>query len=126
MDERLARGIRLFNEGEFFHCHEVLEDAWRLERGRRRLFLQALIHAAVGFYHDQRGNPVGAAGQLRKASEKLAAYLPSCDGVDTAQLYRSVIAATEALQAGRQLSKYPRIHACLDTVPTQQHSLAEE
>jgi hypothetical protein len=25
----LDEGIRLFNAGEFFDCHEVLEDAWR-------------------------------------------------------------------------------------------------
>ena len=46
---------------------------------RRRLFLQAMIHLAVGFYHCERGNPVGAARQLRKGLGKLAAYLPSCE-----------------------------------------------
>jgi hypothetical protein len=48
MDEQLSQGIGLFNDGEFFRCHEVLEEAWRLERRPRRLFLQALIHLAVG------------------------------------------------------------------------------
>jgi len=56
MDEQLSQGIGLFNDGEFFRCHEVLEEAWRLERRPRRLFLQALIHLAVGFYHAKRGN----------------------------------------------------------------------
>ena len=34
MDEQLSQGIGLFNDGAFFRCHEVLEEAWRLELGR--------------------------------------------------------------------------------------------
>ena len=53
-DELLRKGIRLFNNCEFFQCHEVLEEAWMPERGPRRLFLEALIHRAVGLYHSPR------------------------------------------------------------------------
>jgi len=70
------RGIELFNAGEFYECHEVLEDAWRPSGGAERYFLQALIHFAVGFYHHRQGNPVGAELQLRKGLRKLAGYLP--------------------------------------------------
>jgi len=55
-----------FNNCDFFQCHEVLEEAWTKEVGPRRLFLQALIHLAVGFYHCERGNPAGANSQLKK------------------------------------------------------------
>jgi predicted metal-dependent hydrolase len=110
MDELLQRGIRLFNDEEFFQCHEVLEEAWMPERGRRRLFLQALIHLAVGFYHCQRANPVGAGHQLRKGLKKLAAWLPSCEGIDTARLHRDALAALERIEAGAPLSAYPQIH----------------
>jgi|SRR5208283_3537539 predicted metal-dependent hydrolase len=115
MDEQLLQGIGLFNDGEFFRCHEVLEEAWSSEHGPRRLFLQALIHVAVGFYHSQRGNTAGAVRQLRKGIEKLAAYAPSCKGMDTAQLHRDALVATEAIEAGIRLSAYPRIHASSDT-----------
>jgi hypothetical protein len=54
MDKQLQTGVRLFNTREFFECHEVLEAVWTLERGPSRLFLQSLIHIAVGFYHCQR------------------------------------------------------------------------
>ena len=60
MDKQLQTGVRLFNTLEFFECHEVLEAIWALELGPSRLFLQSLIHIAVGFYHCQRGNPAGA------------------------------------------------------------------
>ena len=67
MDPLLERGIALFNHGEYFECHEVLEAAWTPERGPRRFFLQSLIHMAVGFYHSERGNPKGARGNYAKA-----------------------------------------------------------
>ena len=87
MNERVERGIRLFNNREFFECHEVLEEEWTPERGARRLFLQSLIHMAVGLYHAERGNPTGAIRQLRKGLRKLAGYLPSCEGIDTLRLH---------------------------------------
>jgi predicted metal-dependent hydrolase len=111
MNEQLVRGIGLFNDGEFYRCHEVLEEAWKSEDGPHRQFLQALIHVAVGFYHSQRGNTAGAVGQLRKGMEKLAGYLPSCEGLDTARLYRDALATAEAIEARIRLSEYPRIHA---------------
>jgi predicted metal-dependent hydrolase len=110
MDIRLQHGIELFNRREFFECHEVLEEIWTPERGPRRLFLQALIHFAVGFYHDSRGNAVGASRQLRKGLRKLAAYLPACEEIDTARLHRDGLAAAERTEAGLAAGEYPQIH----------------
>jgi predicted metal-dependent hydrolase len=110
MDELLQKGITLFNNCEFFQCHEVLEEAWTKEVGPRRLFLQALIHLAVGFYHCERANPAGASRQLKKGIHKLALYLPSCEGIDTARLHREALAALERIEAGVTDSIYPQIH----------------
>ena len=106
----VERGIALFNRGEYFACHEVLEEAWTPERGPRRLFLQSLIHVAVGFYHHQRGNPAGAARQLRKGLRKLDAYVPVCESVDTARLQREVLLVLGRIEAGEEVAGYPRIH----------------
>ena len=109
---RVAEGIRLFNAGEFFVCHEVLEEEWTPERGARRLFLQSLIHVAVGFYHHGRGNNLGAERQLRKALRKLAGYLPEREGIDTARLYKEAGSVLRAIERGKRVDGYPRIHAC--------------
>ncbi len=109
MDPILKHGIDLFNREEFFECHEVLEAIWTPERGPRRLFLQSLIHFAVAFYHDQQKNPVGAGRQLRKGLRKLTAYLPECEGVDTAKLHRAGLAAVERAEAGLAVGEYPRM-----------------
>jgi predicted metal-dependent hydrolase len=102
--------VRLFNNGEFFACHEALEEAWMHERGPHRVFLQALIHLAVGLYHLQRGKTIGATRQLRKGLDKLSPYLPVCDGIDTALLHRDASQALERIQVGETLSAYPHIH----------------
>jgi hypothetical protein len=109
MDPRLRHGIDLFNRREFFECHEALEEIWTPERGPRRLFLQALIHFAVAYYHDQRGNPVGATRQLRKGLRKLAPYLPSCEEIDTGRLYRDGLASVKRTERGESLDDYPEM-----------------
>src|SRR5579862_1854804 len=110
MDDQLSQAIGLFNKGEFFRCHEVLEEAWTPERGPRRLFLQSLIHVAVGFYHHERGNPAGAVRQLRKGLRKLAEYLPVQETVDTARLYREAGAVLGRIEAGGSVAAYPAMH----------------
>jgi predicted metal-dependent hydrolase len=102
--------VELFNRRQFFECHEVLEEIWTPERGPRRLFLQSLIHFAVAFYHDQRGNPVGATRQLRKGLRKLEAYLPTCEGIDTARLHREGLAALAVTETGAKLKEFPEMH----------------
>ena len=102
------RGIELYRAREFFTCHEVLEELWTPMRGPHRLYLQALIHFAVAFYHQQRRNPLGAERQLRKALRKLERYLPAYEGMDTATLYRDGQACMRRIQAG-EMPEPPRM-----------------
>jgi predicted metal-dependent hydrolase len=107
--EAFLRGIHLFNRGEFFECHEVLEDIWRPSERHRRFFLQGIIHVAVGLYHWERGNPDGAARQLSKALKKLAGYLPRAEGVDTGRLYRDALDCLERVRRGEPPTRLPLI-----------------
>jgi predicted metal-dependent hydrolase len=105
----MARGIDLFNRRRFFECHEALEEIWMPARGPERLFLQALIHFAVGFYHHQRSNREGAARQLRKGLRKIAPYLPEFEGVSTAKLRRQVMRRLKTIERGGRVRRYPEI-----------------
>jgi predicted metal-dependent hydrolase len=69
--EFFERGIDLFNEGQFFECHEVWEEVWKRSDGDVKLFYQGLIQAAVAILHAQRGNLEGARSLYEKASAKL-------------------------------------------------------
>lgn len=105
----LTQGVRLFNEGRFFEAHEVWEELWTPARGPERLFLQSIIHLAVGFYHAQQRNREGAVRQLRKGLKKLAGYLPEAYGLDTLALYREAIGCLERVGRGDCLADFPVI-----------------
>ena len=109
-DPRVLHGIHLFNTRQFFVCHEVLEEVWTPERDPRRLFLQSLIHLAVALYHWEHSNPAGATRQFHKALRKLTAYLPECEGIDTARLHADSLRALESIESGAQSIPYPTIH----------------
>jgi predicted metal-dependent hydrolase len=86
-----SEGIKKFNCGDFFECHDILEDVWFEIRGHSRRFYQGLIHLAVGFYHIQeRNNPKGALSQLNKGIVKLKEYVPEYQGVELKQLLKKI------------------------------------
>jgi len=91
MEPELRRGIELFNHRDFYESHEALEAVWMKATGARRWFLQSLIHMAVAFYHHETGNRIGESLQFEKGLKKLAGYLPCQEGIDTGDLYVSVI-----------------------------------
>jgi predicted metal-dependent hydrolase len=82
------RGIEEFNRGEFFECHEYLEDAWREEPGRIRYLYQGILQVGVGFYHQQNGNWKGATSLLRSGIARLEEFEPETSGIDVASLMR--------------------------------------
>jgi hypothetical protein len=92
-EPRLARGLELIRDGEFFAAHEVLEDAWRAAEDSERDFYQGLVHVAVAWYQAGRGNRVGCERQLEKAARRLGPYAPAHRGLDVAALLSSVEAA---------------------------------
>ena len=46
----LARGVELYQAGEFWEAHEAWEEAWQEESGQPRLFLQGLIQLAAALH----------------------------------------------------------------------------
>ncbi|MDI3339633.1 MAG: DUF309 domain-containing protein [Sphaerobacter sp.] len=95
----LLAGIALFNAGEFFECHEVLEALWRAESDPVRALYQGILQIGVAFHHLGRGNWRGATSLLRAGIEKVSRFRPSCMGVDTAALVRQSQRCQERLQA---------------------------
>jgi predicted metal-dependent hydrolase len=84
----VIKGIEEFNRGEFFECHESLEEAWMQESGRVRYLYQGILQVGVGFYHLQNGNWRGATGLLRNGTTRLKEFEPETLGVDVAKLVR--------------------------------------
>jgi predicted metal-dependent hydrolase len=84
MGKRLfLEGMQEFCSGGYFEAHDLWEEFWQELRGPDRVFVQALIHLAVGTYHFENGNMNGARSQLSKAAMKLSKYPGGHWGVTT-------------------------------------------
>lgn len=80
--EAYLEGIRLFNEEDFFECHDVLEELWAEVVGDERAFLQGMIQASVALFHFGNEN-LGGARKLYDTSRKLLEpYAPHFMGLD--------------------------------------------
>ncbi len=96
----LVAGIDQFNRGEFWECHETLEEIWRREPDPIRYLYQGILQIGVGFYHLRRANRRGAVNKLRGGLALLAPSAPVCLGVDVARLRAeaaAVLARVEVL-----------------------------
>jgi predicted metal-dependent hydrolase len=95
-DPALARGVELFNEGEFWEAHEAWEGAWmphRKEPGSD--FFKGLVQVAAGWFHYGRHNRAGALIKWRTGADYLRQYLPARHGIEVA----SVVAHTDQARA---------------------------
>ena len=80
----LRLAVTQFNQGQYWQCHETLEEIWMSEEYPLRLFYHGLIKAAVGLLHLQRHNRVGASTKLKDAERTLAPFIPDMMGIDIA------------------------------------------
>jgi uncharacterized protein len=82
----LRVGVHMFNAGEYFEQHEVLEELWRAEAGPIRELYQGILQVGVGCYHLQRGNYHGAITLVDRGLARLARVAPDAGGIDVAGL----------------------------------------
>ncbi len=99
----ILRGIEEFNRGEFYECHEYLEEAWMQEPRRVRFLYQGILQVGVGFYHLKNGNWRGATGLIRNGTIRLKEFEPESLGIDVASLVRESEACLRDLETlGRE------------------------
>lgn len=108
----LGEAIRLFNEHEYFACHDVLEEMWGDTLGDDRDFLQGLLHAAVSLFHLSEGNPSGAHKMHGSSLRYLARYPDWYRGIDLAQLRSDLTGLFERARRGGTLNmaEYPTLN----------------
>lgn len=93
-------GIRLFNEREFFECHDVLEELWTDFIGPERNFYKGLIQAAVALYHFSEGNLHGARKLFRSSSKYLEPYQPRTLQLDVTRFLEAYRVCFHAFENG--------------------------
>lgn len=82
--------ISLFNRRYYWETHEVLEDLWMDEVGRRRSFYQGIIQAAAALYHVLGANPKGVIKLAQDALPKIGASRDNPWKIDTGPLISSL------------------------------------
>lgn len=82
--EELHRAVEEFNRGDWFECHETLEELWVGEKGELRDFYQGLLQIAAALHHWRDGNYKGAVLLLERGRECLGRVSKQCQGVDLA------------------------------------------
>ena len=109
MPDAYRHGLQLFNQGEFFETHEVLEDVWRAAPAEDRRFLQGLIQVAVALHHHSTGNLVGCRSVLARAWRNLSLYPTEYAGLDLAALLANLEQWRHALETGQSLPAPPHL-----------------
>lgn len=87
-----------FNEGDYYTCHDLLEEMWMTEKSN--LFFKGLLQMSVAIYHYEYGNVKGARLMMKAAHDYLQAYRPKYWGLDLEKVY-------------------PFIEHCLTIIPQQ-------
>ncbi len=117
VDPRYVRGIELFNEQEFFACHDELEEVWTETLGSDREFYQGLIHTAVSLFHFEGGNLGGARKMYESSRRYLEPYGADHLGVNLARLQSEMDHCFRELRGAH--SGYPTgVELSVEDIPT--------
>ena len=82
----LREGIEQFNRGQYFECHETLEDLWKAEPGPVRKLYQGILQIGVALHHVRAGHYRAAVTLLERGSGYLQPFAPVHMQVNVAHL----------------------------------------
>ncbi|NJD90186.1 MAG: DUF309 domain-containing protein [Geobacter sp.] len=82
----ILKALGEFNRGDWFDCHETLEDLWVGSEDEPRWFYQGLLQVAVALHHWRNGNYGGAISLLGGGIGYLQRVRPVCQRIEIARL----------------------------------------
>lgn len=106
-DPRLQAAVRLFNAGDWYACHDGLEELWHETQGAMRPVLQGLLQIAVAELHQERGNRRGATVLMGEGLGRLQGCGAVALGFSLEPLRQMAGERLRALQAGDPLADLP-------------------
>lgn len=99
LEEAYIEYIELFNERDFYDCHEVLEELWLDYEGPARKYYQGLIHLASAYLLLLRGKMPGCRARFLSTLKYFADYPDTYMGLHLAPLRENVTLWLERLDA---------------------------
>jgi hypothetical protein len=91
-------GVELFNSGQFYACHDILEALWIEASEPEKTFYQGVLQIAVALYHLGNSNIRGAMILLGEGSNRLRRYPSIYSGIDVDELLDQSVTLLTALQ----------------------------
>jgi len=82
----ILQALGEFNRGDWFECHETLEDLWIGSEDEPRWFYQGMLQIAVALLHWRNGNFGGAVSLLTSGVDYLQRVSPVCQRIEVAAL----------------------------------------
>ncbi|CAG9621032.1 DUF309 domain-containing protein [Sutcliffiella rhizosphaerae] len=74
-----------FNEGDYYTCHDLLEEIWMTDK--ENYFLKGLLQMTVAIYHYEYGNVKGARMMMEAGSRYIQKYRPMYWGIDLEKVH---------------------------------------
>jgi hypothetical protein len=103
LSELAREGIALFNAGEYFESHEVLEDAWNADESAAKELYRAILQIAVAYLQIERRNYRGAVKMFLRVRQWIDPLPDRCRGVDVAGLRANALEIeAELLRLGEE------------------------
>lgn len=105
-----------FNEGDYYTCHDLLEEMWMTDK--KNLFLKGLLQMSIAIYHYEYGNVKGARVMMQAAHDYLRGYRPKYWGLDLEKVYPFIEQSLEifpkeidrvSYEAAAKLPKLPKL-----------------
>jgi hypothetical protein len=97
LSARAIHGLELFNQGEYFEAHEVLELAWNEDQSAGRELYRAILQVAVAYLQIERGNYNGAMKMFLRVRQWIDPLPDVCRGVQVEKLRQEAQAVLEHL-----------------------------
>jgi hypothetical protein len=99
----LLQAFGEFNRGDWFQCHETLEDLWIGSEGEIRCFYQGLLQIAVALHHWRDGNFGGSVSLLAGGADYLRQVRPVCQRIEVETMIEEADRCrTELLRLGKE------------------------
>lgn len=117
--EQYYKFFEQFNKGEYYECHDLLEEIWMEDK--RNKFLQGMLQVAVAIYHFESGNIYGSRALFNSAYKYLQPYRPRSWDLNLEPVIKFIEEALSVLPKEDKISikevkatNFPQIHLKLE------------
>ena len=104
--ELFNKGLKYFNNKNYYDAHEEWEELWINHKLKDALLIQGLIQLAVGYFHIKNSNIKGSLSLFNKSIPKFEKYFINEREIDVAYILKQVSLTIKDLNSIPHTSKF--------------------